>query len=170
MLFQYTLHVYFGLTLELIYALFSFFFTKLHILQLDDATGGEHVLVIDDAEGENIVTTDTARLESVVVYVRLYYSLLCKLVFFNENGLYSSVSILIDSLKLTVKFGKYELINHELANLWIWSWKIVLYTFKEAGGSKKFLQISPNLQKYFVSDGLHGDDQGYGGIGPIGRR
>lgn len=75
--------MYFGLTLELIYALF-FFFTKLHILQLDDATGGEHVLVIDDAEGENIVTTlttDTARLESVVVYVRLYYSLLCKLVF-----------------------------------------------------------------------------------------
>lgn len=48
-----------------------------------------------------------------------------------------------------------------------------LYTFKEAGvggGSKKFLLISPNLQKYFVSDGLHGDDQGYGGIGPIGRR
>lgn len=24
-----------------------------------------------------------------------------------------------------------------------------LYTFKEAGGSKKILQISPNLQKYF---------------------
>lgn len=47
-----------------------FFFTKLHIIQLDDATGGEDVLVIDDAEGENIVTTDTARLESVVVYVR----------------------------------------------------------------------------------------------------
>lgn len=61
--------MYFGLTLELIYALF-FFFTKQHILQLDDATGGEDVLVIDDAEGENIVTTDTARLESVVVYVR----------------------------------------------------------------------------------------------------
>lgn len=47
-----------------------FFFTKLHIIQLDDATGGEDVLVIDDAEGENIVTTDTARLECVVVYVR----------------------------------------------------------------------------------------------------
>lgn len=61
--------MYFGLTLELIYALF--FFTKLHIIQLDDATGGEDVLVIDDAEGENIVTTDTARLESVVVYVRI---------------------------------------------------------------------------------------------------
>lgn len=61
--------MYFGLTLELIYALF-FFFTKQQILQLDDATGGEDVLVIDDAEGENIVTTDTARLESVVVYVR----------------------------------------------------------------------------------------------------
>lgn len=44
-----------------------------------------------------------------------------------------------------------------------------LYTFKEAGGSKKILQ-TPNLQKYFDSDGLHGDDQGYGGIGPIGRR
>lgn len=50
--------------------LYFFFFTKQHILQLDDATGGEDVLVIDDAEGENIVTTDTARLESVVVYVR----------------------------------------------------------------------------------------------------
>lgn len=61
--------MYFRLTLELIYALF-FFFTKQQILQLDDATGGEDVLVIDDAEGENIVTTDTARLESVVVYVR----------------------------------------------------------------------------------------------------
>lgn len=69
MLFQYTLNAYFALTLELIYALF-FFFTKLHILQLDDATGGEDVLVKDDAEGENIVTTDTARLECVVVYVR----------------------------------------------------------------------------------------------------
>lgn len=45
-----------------------------------------------------------------------------------------------------------------------------LYTFKEAGGSKKILQISPNLQKYFVSDGLHGDDQGYVGFGPFGRR
>lgn len=95
--------------------------------------------------------------------------------FFNENGLYSSVSILIDSLKLTVKFGKYELINHELANLWIWSWKIVIslvlcIPLRRLGGSKKILQISPNLQKYFVSDGLHGDDQGYGGIGPIGRR
>lgn len=56
------------MTLELIYALFLFFFTKLHILQLDDAIGGEDVVVIDDAEGKNIVTTDTARLESVVVY------------------------------------------------------------------------------------------------------
>lgn len=45
-----------------------------------------------------------------------------------------------------------------------------LYTFKEAGGQKKILQISPNLKKYFVSDGLHGDDQGYGSIEPIGRR
>lgn len=71
--------MYFGLTLELIYALF-FFFTKLHIIQLDDATGGEDVLVIDDAEGENIVTTDTARLGiccsicTYIIFITLYVS------------------------------------------------------------------------------------------------
>lgn len=68
--------------------------------------------------------------------------------FFNENGLYSSVSILIDSLKLTVKFGKYELINHELANLWIWSWKIVIslvlcIPLRRLGGQNN----SPNFTK-----------------------
>lgn len=83
--------------------------------------------------------------------------------------------MLIDSLKLTVKFGKYELINHELANLWIWSWKIVIslvlcIPLRRLGVKKN----SPNFTKlaeiFFFSDGLHGDDQGYGGIGPIGRR
>lgn len=57
----------FTLTLGLIYALF---FIKLHILQLVDATGGKDVLVIDDADGKNTVTTDTAGLDSVVVDVR----------------------------------------------------------------------------------------------------
>lgn len=83
--------------------------------------------------------------------------------------------MLIDSLKLTVKFGKYELINHELANLWIWSWKIVIslvlcIPLRRLGGQKKFSKFHQTCRNIFFSDGLHGDDQGYGGIGPIGRR
>lgn len=68
--------------------------------------------------------------------------------------MYSSVSMLIDSLKLTVKFGKYELINHELANLWIWSWKIVIslvlcIPLRRLGGQKKFSKFHQTCRNIF---------------------